>query len=1030
MGQYKIDTYLIHSPALTNEITLEVVTTRSLTTFEWILLETLSHFEGDSISWGEVVDILALGQDNLFVMETLQELIDLDVLYVLVGFDIIHWPKLKLNQFQFTQTGKEIFLQGKLQGRPSTHKETIYKDEISGQIALTMSTQSAAIKSSHAITDGLWQRRLEWDQEEIKNAVEQGSFDYLKGETYITNIRLGSDNNVWQHHSAQLCLSREKGFFWQRDKKTPANYQMYLDSKEIWESPLGKKALEDFSQIDDEISLVEKDKIFLISQNFDLPSNFGKNSRKILLSCHKNKFAIINNCTDEIEVPCDLNSCRFSRKTEMKVVWKNEGKNFDIYIPSQYQDYPLVISSEKTVALLSTKIPLFSSTREIQLVPVTLAVLISPEASQRYFNAAKELLTEKLHSWQSSTGSECRDILLAQLAFGKEPFEIWKNSPKESFEISLDFWKKMLSICKNPEVMRKFLEDLVPINLEEIQLCFLAHKSVKKELQAEKIEKWLQPHLLELVELLVKNEKLPEEIEYCLEIKRILNNLKEIPRQDRLWQEISIPSESELEEQAFAQTKTSNKKKKSKGDLQKQIDVKKIEIMQSLERKFQKVLQTIQLWNEELLALKKLSPKAYDLVKKKYCINERNVVNYLRDREKEVEIFFSKHSSNDETKVLVQNIKSTNEQKLLENVSRSMNLRDIKKTNQQIKTILKASSNPKIAVIELSTKAVKLLISQESNILDLDFNFKNFLRETQLVHAGKGLSSDNIMDIKYFRSRVVPAIKKMVKICQKESVHEIYSVATAAYRSANNRDEVTDIIRKECKLNVEIISKEKETELTVKAFLFCKPPSVQLNSEIIMLIDQGGGSTEISFLTKDGNEILNSYSLNLGTTVLHNVFFGESNKSTSFEKALHQVKQVTKERLRHYFQNHAPDYTSLDCIGVGTAITFAAGKKNKLQHGKILTEERIQKREMDVERELLDRFSSIKELKQYLDKITLSGGSDTKWIDKKFSTRLGLPMYRSLIDYFNISQITVSGTGLWYGVYFENLKEIRKTKNE
>jgi hypothetical protein len=35
--------------------------------------------------------------------------------------------------------------------------------------------------------------------------------------------------------------------------------------------------------------------------------------------------------------------------------------------------------------------------------------------------------------------------------------------------------------------------------------------------------------------------------------------------------------------------------------------------------------------------------------------------------------------------------------------------------------------------------------------------------------------------------------------------------------------------------------------------------------------------------------------------------------------------------------------------------------------------------------------------------------------------RLGLPMFVEIMEGFNLEEIIVSGTGLWYGVYFENL---------
>lgn len=215
---------------------------------------------------------------------------------------------------------------------------------------------------------------------------------------------------------------------------------------------------------------------------------------------------------------------------------------------------------------------------------------------------------------------------------------------------------------------------------------------------------------------------------------------------------------------------------------------------------------------------------------------------------------------------------------------------------------------PKIAVIELSTKSVKLLTGDQKQILAHGFKFDYFERETRLVHAGKLLDTQNVMNIQGFRKNVLPAIQEMYDICCERSVEEVYTVATAAYRSAKNRDEILRIIEKEVGLDVKILSKDQETSASVKAFFFSKPQNIELMTEIFCFIDQGGASTEISFLRKNGDEIISSYGLDLGTTVLHNVFFANCTKDTPFEKAFGITDQKTKERLRYYFEQHAPKY--------------------------------------------------------------------------------------------------------------------------
>lgn len=154
-----------------------------------------------------------------------------------------------------------------------------------------------------------------------------------------------------------------------------------------------------------------------------------------------------------------------------------------------------------------------------------------------------------------------------------------------------------------------------------------------------------------------------------------------------------------------------------------------------------------------------------------------------------------------------------------------MNRRDItdKDVNlRNIETILRQTTiTGKIAVLELSTKAVKLLIGHSPNeIKNMPFDFKMFFRESVKTDTGRGLDSKNIMDMNYFRERVLPVIQTYRRVAEQHGVERLYSVATAAYRTANNRDEILDCIRNEANINVRILKKEEEALATIKAFQF------------------------------------------------------------------------------------------------------------------------------------------------------------------------------------------------------------------
>jgi exopolyphosphatase/pppGpp-phosphohydrolase len=141
-----------------------------------------------------------------------------------------------------------------------------------------------------------------------------------------------------------------------------------------------------------------------------------------------------------------------------------------------------------------------------------------------------------------------------------------------------------------------------------------------------------------------------------------------------------------------------------------------------------------------------------------------------------------------------------------------------------------------------------------------------------------------------------------MKLAVEKQVDILYTVATAAYRTANNRNEIIELIKNECGINVKILSKKEEAIATLTGFIFCKDESVKIDPTLnYLMIDQGGGSTELSLFRS--NEIIDTYSLNLGTSILKNVLFKEATNNSVITKGLRDSDKFIKDRLRTYFSN-------------------------------------------------------------------------------------------------------------------------------
>ena len=219
------------------------------------------------------------------------------------------------------------------------------------------------------------------------------------------------------------------------------------------------------------------------------------------------------------------------------------------------------------------------------------------------------------------------------------------------------------------------------------------------------------------------------------------------------------------------------------------------------------------------------------------------------------------------------------------------------------------------------------------------------------------------------------------------------------------------------------MKKQEEATATIYAFQFSTNKKEELlRSPYVMMIDQGGGSTEVSLF--NNAKYVDSYSINLGTEVLRTLLFKEATEQTTLRQALSMADKLIRDRLEAFYTNMAnsfPVNINIFCIAVGTAITTATGEKgNARQHDKILTLEKLKEKVEFLDAKLKERYTYASDL--YYD-IT-NGGARGETLDREIVMRVGLPMFITLMTKLKISQLTVSGTGLWYGIYFQELFEL------
>lgn len=155
--------------------------------------------------------------------------------------------------------------------------------------------------------------------------------------------------------------------------------------------------------------------------------------------------------------------------------------------------------------------------------------------------------------------------------------------------------------------------------------------------------------------------------------------------------------------------------------------------------------------------------------------------------------------------------------------------------------------------IDIGSNAVRAAIGEmNGEVLSVIIE----LREP--VRLGADAFSDGVIK-ESSQALLLAALKSFVGAGEKYKVNAIKAVATSAMREAHNQLEVIRSIKEATGLDVEIISGEEEARFVCEAVKY----ALDLSNNKAVLIDIGGGSTEVSLL--DNGEVVLSESLPVGT---------------------------------------------------------------------------------------------------------------------------------------------------------------------
>jgi len=294
------------------------------------------------------------------------------------------------------------------------------------------------------------------------------------------------------------------------------------------------------------------------------------------------------------------------------------------------------------------------------------------------------------------------------------------------------------------------------------------------------------------------------------------------------------------------------------------------------------------------------------------------------------------------------------------------------------------------AIIDIGSNSARLVIFEKTS----RYGFHLICEQKSKVRIGEGAYEKNGYLQPIGIKRAFFTLQSFLHTIEKYQAHKILCVATSALRDAPNGKLFVKWIKKELGLSIKIIDGKKEAVYGAIAAKNLLP----VDSAIT--IDIGGGSSDIA-LIKDGN-IIDTYSLNLGTVRLKELFFDKTIPIDEINQKAKLYIQAELKRLPKHFRDTF-------AIGIGgTARTLSKGIMKRCKHP-------------------LDKLHAftykIKDFEEYLQAIPLSSAKNLKKFELKknrYDTiREGTLIFNEILSHIGANSVITSSVGVREGVFLE-----------
>lgn len=304
------------------------------------------------------------------------------------------------------------------------------------------------------------------------------------------------------------------------------------------------------------------------------------------------------------------------------------------------------------------------------------------------------------------------------------------------------------------------------------------------------------------------------------------------------------------------------------------------------------------------------------------------------------------------------------------------------------------------AAIDIGTNSIRLAVVR----VDAEQRLTTLIQHREVVRLGEGEFETNRMTpAAMARGALVCA--RFADVARGFGAPEIVAFATSAVREAENREEFIERVRREAEIEVRVISGVEEARLIWLGV----SSSIELGARKALLIDIGGGSTEVIVGNAGGYEVLES--MKLGAIRM-------SNRFMNFEGP---VSPDILAKVQRYVLGVATQVSrKVRSAGFDIALG-SAGTINTL--GEVIARRLNEGGSANNRQGNTFRLADLRETVHLLCRLSVEARRNVPGLDPARADIIlgGASILLTLMEAFGIDRITTSDRGLRDGILLDHL---------